>query len=175
MLHINYSFNLIVIFLCEDIYNISLLSCVYNSTDVYLWETEVNWSEGWRILQVVKVYVELVWGIHFPGKLTRGEKESRTEETAVSIQTKCTTRHFKVNVHKWGTIDPNHIGWAPRKAAFIGFAFLIFDDKGIIGFPWFRSTYETSSDSIKQKWHRRVKLWSWILYSTNVYSTCCLM
>lgn len=35
---------------------------------MYLAETEVSSSEGWRILQVVKVYVELVWDIHFPGK-----------------------------------------------------------------------------------------------------------
>lgn len=45
------------------------------SWDGYLADTEVSWSEGWRILQVVKVYVELVWDIHFPGKLTRGEGE----------------------------------------------------------------------------------------------------
>lgn len=49
--------------------------------DGYLADTEVSWSEGWRILQVVKVYVELVWDIHFPGKLTRGEeKEKKTED-----------------------------------------------------------------------------------------------
>jgi len=43
--------------------------------DVYLGDTEVSWSDGWRILQVVKVYVELVLDIHLPGKLTRGEEE----------------------------------------------------------------------------------------------------
>lgn len=50
------------------------------TADVYLADTEVSSSEGWRILQVVKVYVELVWDIHFPGKLTRVEERERTEQ-----------------------------------------------------------------------------------------------
>lgn len=48
---------------------------------------------------MVKVYVELVWDIHFPGKLTRGEekggKENRTKEKAVSTETKATKQHCK--------------------------------------------------------------------------------
>ncbi len=50
---------------------------------------------------MVKVYVELVWDIHFPGKLTRreeirrGDKENRTEEKVVSTETKATKQHCK--------------------------------------------------------------------------------
>lgn len=49
------------------------------------------------------MYVELVWDIHFPGKLTRGEekggKENRTEEKAVITETKATKQHCKNTSH----------------------------------------------------------------------------
>lgn len=55
--------------------------CLDCFEDVYLAETEVSSSEGWRILQVVKVYVELVWDIHFPGKwTTKEEKENEVRQ-----------------------------------------------------------------------------------------------
>lgn len=42
---------------------------------------------------MVKVYVELVWDIHFPGKLTRGADRGKTGRF-VSIQANGTKQHF---------------------------------------------------------------------------------
>lgn len=58
----------------------------------YLEDIEVSWSEGWRILQVVNVYVELVWDIHFPGKLTRTEDRAK-ERKKRKLRGKTFSRH----------------------------------------------------------------------------------
>lgn len=58
--------------------NDPIIHCGITFEDLYLVETEVSSSEGWRILQVVKVYVELVWDIHFPGKWTTKEEKEKS-------------------------------------------------------------------------------------------------
>jgi len=61
---------------------------------IYLGVTLVSSSVGCRILQVVKVYVELVWDIHLPGKCTG---ESKRGETNISTHN-TTNKHRKLKL-----------------------------------------------------------------------------